>query len=61
MDTLNYSIRPDRPEYVNSGRSSIPEDATKNLFLALYEQVVFSNPATRRAAIKMLSAIYGIE
>jgi hypothetical protein len=43
-----------------AGRSYIPEDSGRDLFLKLYDLLVFASPHDRYAAVRMLVAAYDL-
>lgn len=43
-----------------ASRNYIPEDSARDLFLKLYDLLVFANPIDRTKAVKMLVDVYDL-
>ena len=43
-----------------ASRSYIPEDSSRDLFLKLYDLLVFASPTDRHKAVRMLVAAYDL-
>ena len=44
-----------------ASRSYIPEDSARDLFLKMYDLLVFASPIDREKSVKMLIDVYGLD